>query len=190
MADSGLREVPNPSEAFLEERSSNASGSTVAVTMEGTRPILVEVQALTSATAFGLPRRSANGLDNSRLQLLVAVLQKRVGLGLGGQDIFANVVGGLRVMEPAADLSVALAIASSFKERQIDHRMVAIGEIGLSGELRSVNQLDRRLNEARRLGFTKALVPPALGRRAGSPPSGVELIRVATVAEAVDVTLA
>ena len=128
MAEAGLREVRNPSEAFLEERNGNAAGSSVAVTVEGTRPILVEVQALTTPSAFGLPRRSANGLDTGRLQLLVAVLQKRVGLGLGGQDVYANVVGGMRIAEPAADLAVALAIASSFRDRPIDSRLVAVGE--------------------------------------------------------------
>jgi len=185
MADAGLREVRNPSEAFLEERSGNAAGSTVAVTMEGSRPILVEVQALTSPTAYGLPRRSANGLDTNRLQLLVAVLQKRVGFGLGTQDIYANVVGGLRIAEPAADLAVSIAVASSFKERLVDPRTVAIGEVGLSGELRSVNQLERRLAEAKRLGFTRAVVPAVLGRRSGGMGDGLELIRVSTLAEAI-----
>jgi len=186
MADAGLREVRNPSEAFLEERTGAAAGSTVAVTIEGTRPILVEVQALTTSTAYGLPRRSANGLDNSRLQLLVAVLQKRVGLGLGSQDIYANVVGGLRVAEPAADLAVALAIASSFKDRQVDPSTVAVGEIGLSGELRSVGQLDRRVNEAARLGFTRVVVPAASGRRSRAAVAGVELVRAGTIADAIE----
>lgn len=185
MADAGLVEVRNPSEAFLEERSGNAAGSTVAVTMEGSRPILVEVQALTSPTAYGLPRRSANGLDTNRLQLLVAVLQKRVGFGLGTQDIYANVVGGLRIAEPAADLAISIAVASSFKERLVDPRTVAIGEVGLSGELRSVNQLERRLAEAKRLGFTRAVVPAVLGRRSGGLGDGLELIRVSTLAEAI-----
>lgn len=189
MADMGLREVRNPSEAFLEERAGNAAGSTVAVTMEGTRPILVEVQALTTTTAYGLPRRSANGLDSNRLQLLVAVLQKRVGLGLGGQDIYANVVGGLRIAEPAADLAIAIAVASSFKERVVDSRTVAIGEIGLSGELRSVNQLERRLAEARRLGFTRAVVPASLGRRSGSIGDGLDLVRVSCASEAIDAAI-
>jgi len=190
MADAGLREVRNPSEAFLEERAGNAAGSTVAVTMEGTRPILVEVQALTTSTAFGLPRRSANGFDASRLQLLVAVLQKRVGLALGSQDIYANVVGGLRIAEPAADLAVALAVASSFKDRQVDPATVAVGEIGLSGELRSVDQLDRRLNEAARLGFGRVVVPEPTGtrgsRRENGRGPGIELIRAASVAEAIE----
>jgi DNA repair protein RadA/Sms len=186
MADAGLREVRNPSEAFLEERNGNAAGSTVAVTMEGSRPILVEIQALTSTTAFGIPRRSANGLDSNRLQLLVAVLQKRVGMGLGTQDIYANVVGGLRIAEPAADVAVAIAVASSFRERVVDARTVAIGEVGLSGELRSVNQLERRLAEARRLGFSRAVVPAALGRRSASFGEGLEIVRAATIGEAID----
>ena len=185
MADAGLREVRNPSEAFLEERTGSAAGSTVAVTMEGTRPILVEVQALTTSTSYGLPRRSANGFDNSRLQLLVAVLQKRVGLGLGSQDIYANVVGGLRIAEPAADLAVALAIASSFKDHQVDPRTVAVGEIGLSGELRSVGQLDRRLIEAGRLGFTRVIVPSAAGARGRAAAEGVALVRVGSIADAI-----
>jgi DNA repair protein RadA/Sms len=186
MADVGLREVRNPSEAFLEERSGNAAGSTVAVTVEGTRPILVEIQALTTASHLGMPRRSANGLDANRLGLLVAVLQKRVGLSLGSQDIFANVVGGLRIAEPAADLAIALAVASSFKERRIDPRTVAVGEIGLSGELRSVSQLDRRLLEASRLGFTRVVVPAAIGRRGRSSDVGIELVRAATVSDAIE----
>ncbi len=175
-------EIP-PRRSWKSER--NAAGSTVTVTMEGSRPILVEVQALTSPTAYGLPRRSANGLDTNRLQLLVAVLQKRVGFGLGTQDIYANVVGGLRIAEPAADLAISIAVASSFKERMVDPRTVAIGEVGLSGELRSVNQLERRLAEAKRLGFTRAVVPAVLGRRSGGLGDGLELIRVSTLAEAI-----
>ena len=186
MAEAGLREVRNPSEAFLEERNDNAAGSSVAVTVEGTRPILVEVQALTTLSAFGLPRRSANGLDSGRLQLLVAVLQKRVGLGLGGQDVYANVVGGMRIGEPAADLAVALAIASSFRDRPIDSRMVAIGEIGLSGELRSVSQVERRLSEAQRLGFDKAVISASSARRGTTTVSGLRVIRADTVAEAIE----
>jgi DNA repair protein RadA/Sms len=189
MAEEGLREVVNPSEAFLEERAGNAAGSTVAVTMEGARPILVEVQALTTPSAYGLPRRSTNGLDSNRLQLLVAVLQKRVGLKLGEQDIFANVVGGMRIVEPAADLATALAIASSNNERVIDSRTVAIGEIGLSGEIRSVTHLERRLAEASRLGFARAIIPARLGRRGGSLGEGLALTRVSTLAEAVDAAI-
>jgi DNA repair protein RadA/Sms len=189
MAEAGLREVRNPSEAFLEERNGGASGSSVAVTIEGTRPILVEVQALTTPSAFGLPRRSANGLDSGRLQLLTAVLQKRVGLGLGGQDVYANVVGGLRIGEPAADLAVALAIASSFRDRPIDAQSVAVGEIGLAGELRSVSQMERRLSEARRLGFTRAVIPASSTRRGTTDVAGMKVIRADTVAEAIEASV-
>lgn len=186
MAQMGLQEVGNPSEAFLEERSTGATGSTVAVTVEGTRPILVEIQALTTATNFGMPRRSANGLDSNRLQLLVAVLQKRVGLGLGNQDIYANVVGGLRLAEPAVDLAVAMAVASSFRDVPVDPRTVAIGEIGLSGELRSISQLERRVTEAARLGFSRVILPTASYRRSRTTDLGVELIPVASVANALE----
>ena len=189
MADVGLREVRNPSEAFLEERDGSASGSTVAVTVEGTRPILVEVQALTTSTAFGMPRRSANGFDTNRLQLLVAVLQKRVGLSLGGQDIYANVVGGLRIGEPAADLPLALAVASSFKDRRVEPRTVAIGEIGLSGELRSVGLLERRLIEAKRLGFDRAIIPASTPRQEGTK-TGLATTRVGSLGEAIETALA
>jgi len=189
MADRGLREVQNPSEVFLAERSEIAPGSTVAVTMEGTRPILVEVQALATPTAFGLPRRSANGLDTSRLQLLVAVLQKRVGLNLGSQDVYANVVGGLRVLEPAVDLAVAVAIASSLRERPVDRNAVIIGEVGLSGELRSVNRLDRRLSEAARMGFTHMIVPAGTGKATGEAPNGIKIVHCKTAAEAIEAAL-
>lgn len=189
MAGNGLREVRNPSEAFLEERNGAAPGSTIAVTVEGTRPILVEVQALTTQSAYGLPRRSANGLDSGRMQLLVAVLQKRVGLGLGGQDVYANVVGGMRIGEPASDLAVALAIASSFRDRPVDPTLVAIGEIGLAGELRSVSQLERRLSEARRLGFSRAVVPASAMRRGTTDVAGIRVNRADTVAEAIEMSL-
>jgi DNA repair protein RadA/Sms len=185
MAEAGLSEVGNASEAFLQERSLNAAGSTVTVTMEGTRPILVEIQALTAPSVYGLPKRSVNGLDAGRLQLLVAVLQKRVGLELAGQDVFTNAVGGLRVSEPAADLAVAASVASALNGRQIDPATIVVGEVGLSGEVRSVGQLERRLNEAGRLGFNRALIPANLGRRSSAIPDQIQLIRVATVAEAI-----
>ncbi len=185
MVERGMREVRNPSEAFLEERPGNAAGSTVVVTMEGTRPILVEVQGLTTASAFGNARRTANGIDLSRMQVLVAVLTKRVGLSLADQDVFVNVVGGMKLGEPAADLGVALAIASSYRESRVDPRLVAIGEIGRAGELRSVSQLDRRLQEASKLGFERALVPAALGRGLVRPPGGLELLRASTLDEAI-----
>jgi DNA repair protein RadA/Sms len=186
MIGDGLREVRNPSEAFLEERSTMAPGSTVAVTMEGSRPILVEVQALATPSNFSMPRRSANGLDGNRLQLLVAVLQKRVGLGLGTQDVYANVVGGMRIMEPAADLAVAVAVASSLRDRPVDQGTVCIGEIGLSGEIRSVNHLERRIQEASRLGFRRAIVPERSGNLPASSKLGMDILKAGTAAEAID----
>lgn len=186
MGDAGMREVRNPSEAFLQERADHAAGSTVAVTLEGTRPLLVEVQALTSTTPNPMPRRTATGVDFNRLQMLTAVLTKRVGLPLGGQDIFVNVVGGLKVDEPAVDLAVAGAIASSFRDVPIDAGTVMIGEIGLSGELRSVGDIERRLHEAARLGFTRAIVP-AMTRRGRLPRfEGLKVVVARTVAEAVE----
>jgi DNA repair protein RadA/Sms len=184
MTGAGLAEVANPSQSFLQQRVLNASGSVVTVTMEGTRPILVEMQALSSPTAYGLPKRSANGLDSGRLQLLVAVLQKRLGLNLGTQDIFANVVGGLRINEPGSDLAAALAIVSSFRDREIDPGTVVVGELGLSGEIRSVGQTERRVAEAARLGFTRAIVP-AHGSPARTVASGIELVPVGTLLDAV-----
>ena len=195
MQEQGLVEVKNPSEAFLSERLPSAAGSVVAVTMEGTRPLLVEIQALTSATSSGLPRRTANGIDFNRLLLLVAVLSKRVGLKLGSQDVFVNVVGGMRINEPAADLGVAAAIASSFRGVPIPDDCVMIGEIGLSGELRSVGQAEKRLREAEKLGFRRCIVPRSLrlGRRTagqageGRSELGVELLRARSLGEALDI---
>ncbi len=159
MAGDGLREVPNPSQVFLAERSAGSPGSTVAVMLEGTRPLLVEVQALTSSTSNTPPRRTTNGFDLNRLLMLSAVLTKRVGLPLFNQDIYVNIVGGLRISEPAADLAVAMAIVSSYRNQPVGADLALIGEIGLSGELRSVSQLDRRLAEAANLGFARAIVP-------------------------------
>jgi DNA repair protein RadA/Sms len=187
MTQEGMQEVPNPSQAFIAERSAGTPGSTVVVVLEGTRPLLVEVQALTSHTGSAQPRRTANGFDMNRLLMLVAVLSKRVGLPLFQQDVYVNIVGGLRVGEPAADLAVALAIASSFRNRRTDPDMVVIGEIGLSGELRSVSQLERRLGEAARLGFRRALIPAA--RQVGAV-HGLEIVTVQALADAVSRALA
>lgn len=188
MRDSGMREVTNPSEAFLQERANSISGSTVAVTLEGTRPLLVEVQALTSVTQNPMPRRAANGVDATRLQMLSAVLGKRVGLPLGAQDLFVNIVGGLKVDEPAVDLAVVGAIASSFRDVPIEPNTVMIGEVGLSGELRSVGDLPRRLHEAARLGFSNAIVPAY--RRDQLPKISGLTIRVArSVSEAINLAL-
>ncbi|MGB3128134.1 MAG: DNA repair protein RadA [Dehalococcoidia bacterium] len=163
MRDQGLIEIANPSQVFLSQRSEGAIGSVIVPTLEGTRPLLVEIQALTSPTSFGLPRRNANGVDYNRLLMITAVLTKRARLPLGNQDIIANVVGGIRVNEPAADLGIALAIASSSRNARVNPDLVAIGEIGLSGELRAVSQLEKRLAEAAKLGFKSCLLPPLQG---------------------------
>jgi len=188
MGQQGLKEVPNPSEAFLAERWPDAAGSAIAVTMEGTRPLVVEIQALSSITSFGLPRRTANGIDLNRLLLLVAVLSKRVGLRLSDQDVFVNVVGGLRIAEPAADLSVAMAIASSFHNVPVAADMVIMGELGLSGELRMVSHIDRRLNEAVKLGFRRCLMPKPV-RRLTNLPGDLEIIGIRSVSDALEVAL-
>jgi len=159
MNERGMAEVVNPSEAFLAERMADAPGSSIAVTMEGTRPILVELQGLTSPTNFGNPRRTTNGIDYNRLLLIIAVLTRRMGLSLSNQDVFLNVVGGLRVEEPAADLAAAVAIVSSVKDVPVRADLVLIGEIGLSGELRWVGQMESRLREAEKLGFKAAIIP-------------------------------
>jgi len=187
MKEEGLVEVDNPSKAFLSQRWGEATGSAVVPTLEGSRPLLVEIQALTNSTVFGLPRRTANGVDFNRLLLITAVLTKRVGLRLGNQDIIANVTGGLRVGEPAADLGIALAIASSFRDVGVDPGLAVVGEVGLSGELRGVSQLDRRVAEAARLGFKRCLVPRAGARI--SPPKNIELIPVSSLREAIRVGL-
>jgi DNA repair protein RadA/Sms len=189
MAGSGLREVADPARAFLVDHPEAAPGSVVAPTMEGSRPLLVEVQALVSAAGFGAPARKASGLDPNRLGLLVAVLGRRAGIGLGSHDVYANLAGGLSVAEPGLDLPLALALASSLRDRPVVEAMVAIGEVGLLGELRVVPGIERRLREAARLGFGTALVPAA-GR--GAPPidvPGMRILEVATLREAIDVGL-
>jgi DNA repair protein RadA/Sms len=186
MTQTGMCEVPNPSQVFLAERSAGTPGSAVAVTMEGTRPILVEVQALTANTASAQPRRTANGFDMNRLLMLVAVLSKRVGLPLFSQDIYVNIVGGLRITEPAADLAVAVAIASSYRNQRVQPDMALVGEVGLSGELRSISQLERRLGEAAKLGFRRSLYPST---SAAPKVDGMALTDVRSVADAVDLAL-
>ncbi|HUT18411.1 MAG TPA: DNA repair protein RadA [Anaerolineae bacterium] len=188
MKPEGLVEVLNPSAAFLEERLPNASGSAIGVTMEGTRPIMVEFQALSSTTAFGNPRRTANGIDFNRLLLLIAVLSKRVGLQLSDQDVFVNVIGGLTVTEPAADLAVAVAIASGYRNKPVAADIALVGEIGLSGELRSVGQIEARLNEAAKLGFKRCILPRAL-RRAVLREPPIELLTARSLADAVELAL-
>ncbi len=188
MREGGLAEVTNPSEAFLAERMINAAGSAIAVTMEGTRPLLVEIQGLTSPTQFGNARRTANGVDFNRLLLIAAVLTRRVGLKLSEQDVFVNVVGGLQIDEPAADLAVAAAIASSWRDISVKADSVLIAEIGLAGELRMPGQMQARLREAQKLGFRTAIVPKAL--RKGEPyPKGIEIVEVRSIQQALDAAL-
>jgi DNA repair protein RadA/Sms len=184
MQGEGLVEVPNPSSAFLAERDAAASGSVVTVTMEGTRPILVEVQALASHSSLAAPRRTANGFDTSRLHLLTAVIARRLGVRTFDQDIFLNVVGGMRIDEPAADLAATLAIVSSAHDRALPGDLVVLGEVGLSGELRGVGQLEKRLREAGKLGFKRALVPGGPASGLTSDP-GIQVQRVGNVREAV-----
>ena len=188
MREGGLAEVTNPSESFLAERMINAAGSAIAVTMEGTRPLLVEIQGLNSPTQFGNARRTANGVDFNRLLLIAAVLTRRVGLKLAEQDLFVNVVGGLQIDEPAADLAIAAAIASSWRDIPVKADSVLIAEIGLAGELRMPGQIQARLREAQKLGFKTAIVPRAL--RKGEPyPKGIEIIEVRSIQQALDAAL-
>jgi DNA repair protein RadA/Sms len=185
MVESGLVEVSNPSEAFLAERMVNAAGSAIAVTMEGTRPLLVEIQGLTSAAQFGNARRTPNGVDYNRLLMIAAVLTRRVRVNLSEADIFVNVVGGLKIDEPAADLAIAAAIASSMRDTPVRADTVLIGEIGLAGELRMPAQMPVRLREAAKLGFKTAIVPKRL--RKGEPwPLDIEVIEARAVQQALE----
>jgi len=187
MAEAGLREVADPARAFLVEHPVPAAGSVVAATLEGSRALLVEVQALAAPTAYGMPRRTAIGLDPNRLALLVAVLGRRAGIGLASHDVYANLAGGIAVADPGLDLALAIALASTLRDRPVRPGTLAFGEVGLLGELRSVGGTERRLREAARLGFARALVP----RTRGAAPivEGLEVIPVATVRDALAVAL-
>jgi DNA repair protein RadA/Sms len=183
MCGTGLMEVSNPSQLFLESYVNGAIGAAVVPTLEGSRPLLVEIQALTSMAAYGPPRRISNGVDFNRLLLISAVLTRRAGVGLYNQDIIVNVTGGIKIAEPAADLGIALAIASSFKDARAISGTVAVGEIGLSGELRLVPQMERRISEAARLGFTRCIVPASF-KTTIARMKGIEIIRAGNIAEA------
>lgn len=183
MEDVGLAEVPNPSEALLSGRPKDTPGTCVTCVMEGIRPVLAEIQALVVPSAYGTPRRVSNGLDHNRAMLLLAVMEKRGGLMTGGCDAYFNVIGGLRLEEPAADLAVAIALASSFRDKPVPSDLAAVGEVGLTGELRSVNALGQRLSEIARLGFTKCLIPKRVHGKLSIPP-GLEVIRVSNIREA------
>ena len=184
MSDSGLQEVLDPSSLLVSHRGEPAVGAVIVPVLEGSRPLLMEIQALTSPSSMAVPRRIATGVDYNRMLMLAAVLTRRAGINLSGQDVLVNVAGGLRISEPAADAAVALAIASSVLNVAIDPGTVAVGEVGLSGELRPARQMGRRLAEAHRLGFRRALVPPEAGDDGGGF-EGVELIAASTLAEAV-----
>ena len=188
MVREGLRQVPNPSEVMLAGRPVGVPGTCVACVMEGSRPILAEVQALLTPTGFSAPRRTSNGFDYNRLYLLLAVLEKRGGMNVNACDAYMNVVGGLTLDEPAADLAACLAVASSFRDAPLPDKLAAVGEVGLTGEIRSVQALDMRLAEIARLGFTQCVIPARV-RGELKAPKGLELIRVKTLREAVEKTL-
>ncbi len=184
MRESGLAEVENPSEFMLNGRPEAASGSIVACSMEGTRPILLEIQALVARSQLAMPRRTAAGMDYNRVSLLLAVLEKRLNLHLSGSDVYVNIAGGIRINEPAIDLGVVLAIVSSYRDQAIDEKVLAFGEVGLSGEVRAVSQASQRVQEARKLGFTTVILPEVCRQQVGRV-DGIRLCGVRTVADAV-----
>ena len=188
MLDAGLAEVPNPSQMLLEGRPEGASGTCVACVMEGTRPVLAEVQALVTKTSFNVPRRASDGVDFNRAVLLLAVLEKRAGMKLSVFDAYINVIGGLRLDEPGADLPVVLAVASSYRDAPITDDLVAIGEVGLTGEIRTVSHLNQRLVEAARLGFKKCILPKS-GSEKLDIPAGMTVYRVRNLREAIETAL-
>ena len=185
MADNGLREVDNPSAHLLSGRVADVSGTCITCVIEGTRPILSEVQALVTTTGFGNPRRASTGFDYNRLSLILAVLEKRMGLYYSNLDVYLNIVGGMRIDEPAADLAIALSLVSGIRDIPIDEKTVAFGEIGLSGEVRSVSRAAFRVNEAARLGFTKCILPKACLKQITECPVGMQLIGVSNLKQAI-----
>jgi DNA repair protein RadA/Sms len=189
MGTGGLEEVKNPSQIFLSERPKDVSGSIVTSVLEGSRPLLVEIQALVSRSSFGYARRRTQGFDYSRLSLLIAVLEKRIGLHLEAEDVFVNVAGGMKVEDPAADLAVAVSIASAFNEKLTTPETVVLGEVGLAGEIRSVTQAALRINEAERLGFKHCIVPKNNSRNLSGRNNGIEIIPVSTLKETLDIIL-
>jgi len=186
MKDSGLAEVKNPSEIFLAERPMAVTGSVVVSSMEGTRPIMVELQALVSSTNLGVPRRTTIGVDYNKVSLLLAVLEKRAGMHLMGQDVFVNVVGGIRIDEPAVDLGIVAAVASSFKEAPIDPRTFVFGEVGLAGEIRAIGQAEARIKEGAKLGFKRGIIPTNNAKKIGDI-GGIEVIGVSSLDEALEI---
>ena len=188
MQETGLVEVENPSEIFLSERSYGASGSTVTAAIEGTRPILLEVQALVTPTGYAVPQRTSTGLDYRRLSIILAVVEKRMGIKLGGFDVFLNIAGGVKIDEPAVDLASAISVISSYKDVPVDSSTLVIGEVGLAGEVRSVSQIERRVQEAAKLGFKRAVVPHANFKGAKSKLD-IQIVEVQKISEAVKLLL-
>ena len=188
MRDTGLAEVPNPSQMLLAGRPEGASGTCVACVMEGTRPVLAEVQALVAKTSFNVPRRAADGFDYNRAVLLMAVAEKRAGMKLSAFDVYINVIGGLHLEEPGADLPTVLAVASSYRDHVIADDLVAIGEVGLTGEIRSVSHMEQRLQEVHRLGFKKCIIPKS-GSDKFTIPEGLQVYKVRNICEAVEIAL-
>ncbi|MCX7904608.1 MAG: DNA repair protein RadA, partial [Caloramator sp.] len=188
MKQFGLEEVKNPSEILLSGRPKDVPGSCVVCSMEGTRPILIEVQALTSQTSFGMPRRMTTGLDYNRVILLIAVLEKRVGMHIQTYDVYVNVAGGIKIDEPAIDLGVLCSIASSFKNVPIDNEAVIIGEVGLTGEVRGVNLIDKRILEAQKLGFKKCIIPKE-NMKGLDIIKGIQIVPVENIYEALEEVL-
>jgi len=187
MTDIGLREVENPSAMLLSGRMSDVSGGCITCVIEGTRPILAEVQGLVTSSGFGNARRTATGFDYNRLNLLLAVLEKRLGLYFSNLDTYVNIVGGMRLDEPAADLAVAMSLVSGLRDIPIDENLIAFGEIGLSGELRSVPRAQARINEAARLGFSKCIMPKSCLKNITSCPDSLELIGIRSLKEAISI---
>lgn len=186
MTESGLHEIGNPSQLFLDGRHENAAGTVVVCSMEGTRPILAEIQALTASTNYGTPRRLTSGLDFNRVNMILAVLEKKCGISLSACDTYVNITGGIKVLEPASDLGIALAIASNYKNIPLSPKMAVFGEIGLTGEVRNVSFIEARINEAYKLGFTKCIVPYSK-KAIGNFPTDMEIIRVKNILEALSV---
>ena len=184
MRDGGLKEVSNPSEVFLSERKAGSSGSTVVASLEGSRPLLVEVQALVAPTSYGVPQRTSTGFDSRRLQMLLAVIEKRAGLHVGQYDVFVNVAGGVRVDEPAADLGMAISIVSSLRDTPVDPEAVVVGEIGLGGEVRTIHQIEKRIGEAQKLGF-KRIILPSNNLKNLRTNSDIDVVGVETVEKAI-----
>ena len=185
MKEKGLDEVPNPSAVFLSERPENAPGSVVTASMEGSRPILVELQALTSSTSFGTPRRTILGLDQNRVALLAAVMEKKLGMHLMGHDIFMNVAGGVKVGEPAVDMGIVAALASSFLDKALPEGTIVLGEVGLTGEVRAISHVENRVAETRKMGFNRCIVPAGSLKRM-QVPAGLQAVGVKTISEAVE----